>query len=232
MKNIIIVLIGLLCVFSSKFCAQVKQGDVLIGWFGKENKKYVGEVISVESGKKFTLKFSHSDSLYNFEDISENGGATIAKVISSKGGKYAKNELFSYIIFRDEAGVIDFLKFRFPDGKTFIGYIVEGYDKYYTVEMLHSGNMYKMGYNNKVYETGKGAYIAGTPFTVEISNLVDNSAPILIESSSKGYIHTDDKTAWEKFIKTQKKGQETAKKVFDNYLKKIIKAFEEANLKQ
>ena len=79
------------------------QGDMLLGWFGEEKKNYIGEVISVESDNNFTLRFSHSNSLYKFINISNKGTLGLAKVSNTIGGKYAKNQIFSYLTFTTNA---------------------------------------------------------------------------------------------------------------------------------
>lgn len=188
MRNIFLTLcIGIFTGFANKTCAQVQKGDMLLGSFSDINSKsdgksYTGEVISVESETEFTLRFSHSGSIYHFKNMSNDSDELFsANVISSKGGKYNSNYFFNYLILRpigaDEDITTVFWNIRFSDGRAFPSILRDelSNEKYFVAEMLHSGNFYKMGYNFKVYETEKGSYKAGTPFDFIPLRLILNS---------------------------------------------------------
>ncbi len=159
------IIVGLFIANTHLNAQQVQVGDMLYGAFA-DGKPYVGEVLTVKNTLEFTLRFSHSGSVYNLETSPVSPQHNVARVIGSKGGKYGTGELFSFYIFRYGTG--GFLKVKFADGKSFLAFENEGKktDKYWVVYMLHSGNEYKMGYDKKVYETGKGAYKAGTGFDI------------------------------------------------------------------
>jgi len=241
MKNIFLSLcISIITGFGSSICAQVQKGDMLFGVFSDINgktdgQKYVGEVISVESDVEFTLRFSHSGSIYHFGK-NPDYPAYLAKVMSSKGGKYNSDNFFFYQIFRpmglEEEGTTVFWNIKFPDGKSFPSIVKDEMtnEKYFAVEMLHSGNIYKMGYNFRVYETGKGFYKAGTPFEFIPLRPVNNSDKTSIQALTPNPI--PDGNLLENLKKNSKKNYEKAKKQYHEILRIIIEAIENTDLRQ
>ena len=147
--------------------AQPKAGSVIIGNFHMQTgSPLVASILSV-NGKEFTCRFSHSNSEYIF--LAEEYDGT-AKVVSSKGGKFAKDTRFYFVeyfivnntydcIINKAAGEPVIVKFG--DGKSFLGdlgnFTAEGG---FDIRFWHSASKYSFDKNGVITKSG-GAYPVG-----------------------------------------------------------------------
>ncbi|MBC7933784.1 MAG: hypothetical protein H7Y86_00300 [Rhizobacter sp.] len=147
--------------------AQPKAGSVIIGNFHMQSgSPMVASIISV-NGKEFTCRFSHSNSTYVF--LAEDIDGT-AKVVSSKGGKFAKDTWFyfvEYFIVNETYECIlnktewEPVIVKFGDGKSFLGDVSNfTADGGYDIRFWHSWSKYSFDKNGVVIKSG-GAYPAG-----------------------------------------------------------------------
>ena len=141
------------------------------------DKNYVAEVTYV-NGDKFSCRFLHSNSIYEFENlkIKPGGSATmLATVKSSKGGRYAAGTVFSLNFFMADPDDCDLsgstekkpytIIVRFQDNKSYLGRGAKT-DSGYTIQFGHTNSKYYTDKDFKVLSTQGGGYAIGSQMKV------------------------------------------------------------------
>ncbi len=141
------------------------------------DKQYVAEISSV-NGDKFTCRFLHSNSIYEFENLKRNPGTTsgmLATVKSNKGGSYAAGTVFVfgfYMVDPDHCDLsslttrqVCYIMACFQDNKCYFGMMLKT-DNGYSIQFLHTNNVYNTDLNFKVLSTEGGGYAIGSQMLV------------------------------------------------------------------
>lgn len=174
-------LFACICFFYSLAMAQPKIGAVVWGGFSPNFLPTMVAKVTAVNGQEFTVRFQHSGSDYVFKPGAMDGEAT---VVSSKGGKFSKGTLFSYLEYRISEETYDCLlskeefapvMVKFPDGKSFMGHVKEftanGGTK---VTFWHSWSVYSFDKDGKVLSQSGGAYPKGTQVKMFCADVVGN----------------------------------------------------------
>lgn len=158
--------------------AQMETGQLVGGYF-KDGTAYVAQITAVTS-TGFTCKFVHSASVYIFNNLKKDISDPVrwkyyASVVSQKGGKYLKGDVFSFRVYRRGEKVADLSKpiapdtkvyVSFSDGKVFLGNAQDAVNGFVSVRMIHSGNSYVINPKGVITLKTGGYYKVGEKATV------------------------------------------------------------------
>ncbi|RYD81099.1 MAG: hypothetical protein EOP53_07125 [Sphingobacteriales bacterium] len=149
--------------------AQPKRGSILIFYFQNANSQIHNATVTSVNGNEFTCRLSQTNSEYVFKHESDG----VAEVVSSKGGKNPAGTVIYYAEYFAEDAAYDCVgnkeayaevAVKFPDGKTFLGYLGKEFsaDGNFEITFWHSMNTYVFNKDGLVVSKTGGVYGKGT----------------------------------------------------------------------